>query len=553
MKNEKVELNWWNKKDYPVRNGTKVSYLIDGKSITLEMCISFFLAKKYIYIAHWALNSDFLLVREKYLKEKSYQNYLRERGLDEKDIQFWISNDLTIENVLHYCLNKGIKIKVLLWGTVKIPFVHHYNSDKTFEHLVKIGIPCIIDHSSNGFLHYRIQSLHQKSIIVDGYKAFIGSFDPVVMNHDFDRWDKPNHSITSSLRAHKAKSHPHPWHDLQAIIHGKAVMDIESNFKQRWNDVVKELNLKDLSLVNNSDEIVSIKSNSLVQIVRTIPRHTYKFATRNIKGIAYSYRHAFRNSRDYIYIENQYLWSKSYLGIDFPFIGTSSLEMKRNIRLIARALRHGVDVVIILPDNPNLGREFTDKSIKRLYRLYKRYKSRENNSQLSIFCLASSCLTKRRQIYRPIYVHAKVAIIDDIFTTVGSANLNSRGMRNDVEINVNVLDRDTAVNLRLQLWVEHLGILSAKELNLISDYNQQHLFNPIKKEAAIRILENLHTSLDNPHLGMQKMRECAENNLSRFKENKPLKGHLLPYFTQEEAFLGKLTFKVENHGWVRKG
>ena len=58
----------------------------------------------------------------------------------------------------------------------------------------------------------------------------------------------------------------------------------------------------------------------------------------------------------------------------------------------------------------------------------------------------------------PVYVHAKVCVIDDIWATVGSDNLNRRSWTHDSELSCAVLD-DTgefAQDLRLRLMREHL-------------------------------------------------------------------------------------------------
>jgi len=60
--------------------------------------------------------------------------------------------------------------------------------------------------------------------------------------------------------------------------------------------------------------------------------------------------------------------------------------------------------------------------------------------------------------YRPIYLHAKVAIIDDEWLTVGSANLNNRGLVTDSKINAVVRDATLARDLRIDLWAEHLAL-----------------------------------------------------------------------------------------------
>ena len=74
----------------------------------------------------------------------------------------------------------------------------------------------------------------------------------------------------------------------------------------------------------------------------------------------------------------------------------------------------------------------------------------------------------------PIYVHAKVCIIDDVLLVVGSDNLNRRSWTHDSEISCSVIDaspdqrrptdpgglgdgaRQLARATRLQLWREHL-------------------------------------------------------------------------------------------------
>lgn len=55
----------------------------------------------------------------------------------------------------------------------------------------------------------------------------------------------------------------------------------------------------------------------------------------------------------------------------------------------------------------------------------------------------------------PVYVHAKLAIIDDAFTTLGSANINYRSMNVDSEINICLENGHVATELRQELWGLH--------------------------------------------------------------------------------------------------
>jgi phosphatidylserine/phosphatidylglycerophosphate/cardiolipin synthase-like enzyme len=58
---------------------------------------------------------------------------------------------------------------------------------------------------------------------------------------------------------------------------------------------------------------------------------------------------------------------------------------------------------------------------------------------------------------RPVYVHAKIGIVDDEWLTVGSANLNEHSLFNDTEMNVVAQEPALARAVRLRLWAEHLG------------------------------------------------------------------------------------------------
>ena len=58
----------------------------------------------------------------------------------------------------------------------------------------------------------------------------------------------------------------------------------------------------------------------------------------------------------------------------------------------------------------------------------------------------------------PIYVHAKIAIVDDSWLTIGSANLNEHSLFNDTEMNIVTRDEALVRATRLRLWAEHLEL-----------------------------------------------------------------------------------------------
>uniref|UniRef100_UPI001FCCB8D7 phospholipase D-like domain-containing protein n=1 Tax=Paraburkholderia dilworthii TaxID=948106 RepID=UPI001FCCB8D7 len=62
-----------------------------------------------------------------------------------------------------------------------------------------------------------------------------------------------------------------------------------------------------------------------------------------------------------------------------------------------------------------------------------------------------------RMAYREIYIHSKLMLIDDVFVTLGSANLNQRSMAVDSEINVAATGHEWASGLRQRVFELHSG------------------------------------------------------------------------------------------------
>jgi phosphatidylserine/phosphatidylglycerophosphate/cardiolipin synthase-like enzyme len=54
-----------------------------------------------------------------------------------------------------------------------------------------------------------------------------------------------------------------------------------------------------------------------------------------------------------------------------------------------------------------------------------------------------------------------VAVVDDEWLMVGSANLNRRGLITDTEMDVQAVAPSVARHLRVRLWAEHLGLAEA--------------------------------------------------------------------------------------------
>ncbi|MFL5663993.1 MAG: phospholipase D-like domain-containing protein [Ktedonobacteraceae bacterium] len=549
--------NWWAEGDTPVRLDSRVTYLVDGRSVMLTMCLHFLKAQTYIYLADWGLTPTMAIVRGKDQRagpdgspeQEAFLAKLRASGLQEEDIHFWCSHTLSLQALLGHAVSKGVDVKVLLWDCLPLPGLSYYKPKEAHEQLTQVGVTCILDDSARGIIHHPVESLHQKIGIVDGARAFVGGVDPMIeLGGHFDHWDTSAHLFSSPLRCNSEDPNPYPWHDVHAHIEGPAAGDVEHNFCQRWNDVVQRHSWQSNLLLSEHPPVPALESKSLVQIARTIPEHTYSFEPLIVRGIAQLYANALSNVQHFVYLENQYFWLRSYMGIELPFLGADNPEMARNIRELGAALRRGAMVVIVLPDHPDPGRAYADAALRSLR---EEAPAAVKEGRILAFCLGTSTSKEDREYFRPIYVHAKVAIVDDLWVTVGSANLNNRGMRDDTEMNVATLDGELAHSLRLMLWSEHLGLLNDDDLLILLPHLAHQQQDPQEDARARYVWNYLQETIGDPMVGLRMMADRAQENLRRYKAKQPLLGHLLPYLTAEEAAQEGLNFH-EERGWVEE-
>jgi phosphatidylserine/phosphatidylglycerophosphate/cardiolipin synthase-like enzyme len=141
---------------------------------------------------------------------------------------------------------------------------------------------------------------------------------------------------------------------------------------------------------------------------------------------------ALRSAQRLIYIENQFLWA--------PEI----------VSLLAAKLKWpphpDFRLVVVIPARANQGQENTKGQLQVLA---------DADGDAGRFTASTISAVRDGRAQR-VYVHAKTAIVDDRWLTIGSANLNGRGLFNDTEANVVTHDARLARSTRLRLWAEHL-------------------------------------------------------------------------------------------------
>lgn len=244
-------------------------------------------------------------------------------------------------------------------------------------------------------------------------------------------------------------------------------------------------------------------------------------------------------------------------------LGVPHAEMDQIIRSLADALLRGVMVTLVLPDNPNVGREFTDEGLQYLCELAPQAIER---GLLHLYTLGCSYREDGddHAVYRAIYVHAKVAVVDDLWLTIGSANLNNRGMCDDTEANVVVMHPEIAQGLRMLLMAEHLGFYDEDTLFRIIEAMGQAQFSQAQHAARFpqffsrmrsklrsgkfssaaavpsvyaecmhdelgELWTKLQAQLGDARRASELLAWQAKENLSAVKMGQLMNGHLLPY------------------------
>ena len=254
--------------------------------------------------------------------------------------------------------------------------------------------------------------LHAKAIVVDGRRAILmGS--PLKQYYFSDA----RHAIRDAR--HKGSL----MHDVNTDLSGPAVAHIEKTFASVWNATDQRMlipppkTFPDLPVTPDGNV-------TSVQVLRTLPGNSIRRINPSDEDLPYgetgileAYERAITNARRYIYIENQYFTSPQIVDA-----------------LIARMKDSGkprLQIILVLNLRPDLP-GYPDRQIDNINQL--RIAAESGGHQLRAYTLWSrsekpgSTGSQRRYDVMPVYVHSKVAIIDDVWATAGSANLDGTSL-----------------------------------------------------------------------------------------------------------------------------
>jgi phosphatidylserine/phosphatidylglycerophosphate/cardiolipin synthase-like enzyme len=380
-----------------------------------------------------------------------------------------VSEDGTsVAALLAGACRKGVDVRGLLWRSHSDRF--GFNSQQNRRIAVEVteaGGEVLLDERVR-----RGGSHHQKMVLMrhpshgDRDVAFLGGID---LSHG--RRDDPDHGgDIQVIKLDPRYGRRPPWHDVQLEISGPTVAELDLTFRERWEDPTP-LNhsgrLRALvSRVLSRDRVTrplpvrlgapSAQGGHVVQVLRTYPSRNpkYSFAPDGERSVARAFAKAIRRARSMIYIEDQYFWS---------------VEIAR---LLAEVLRQQpkLQVIGVVPRYPDKDSKWSGPPSRLAQARALAIVQKAGGNRVGIYDIENDVDT-------PIYVHAKVCVIDDVWATVGSDNLDRRSWTHDSELSCAVIDselddrnpldpgglgdgsRKFARALRLSLWAEHLGRL----------------------------------------------------------------------------------------------
>ena len=311
-----------------------------------------------------------------------------------------------------------------------------------------------------------------------------------------------------------------PWHDAQLAIRGPAVGDVEASFRERWTDpspltrnpyyrLVDALRHEDDHPNQLPDQLPdpAPRGTQAVQVLRTYPARLrgFPFAPHGERSVARAYQKVVSNAHSLIYVEDQYFWAGEIVQCF-----ADALAENPELRLIA-VIPHYPDQDGRFSRPPNLvGRQQALEVVRAA-----------GGDRVAIYGIENHAGT-------PVYVHAKVCVVDDVWASVGSDNVNRRSWTHDSELSCAVLDEELdgrepgsidrfgdgarrfARDLRLELAREHLDRADGEDGDLL---------DPVSAfDAFARSAEGLQRWHDSGRVGDRppgRMRPYRQDPLSR--------------------------------------
>ncbi|MBT0667557.1 phospholipase [Novosphingobium profundi] len=298
-------------------------------------------------------------------------------------------------------------------------------------------------------------SHHQKIVVIDDVFAVCGGIDMTT-----DRWDTPEHLPHDPRRKRPTGRLYGPWHDITMMMEGEVAAALGELGRERWK-VAGGSGFAPCAPQSETpwpNRLEAEFENVELGIART--RAAYRDCPQ-VSEIEALFVEQIRRAKRFIYAETQYFAS----------------------RVVAEAVCERLmeddppEIVIINPLTADGWLEQVAMDTARV-RLLEVVQATEHPERFAIYYPVTSEAS-------PIYVHAKLMIVDDEILRIGSANMNNRSMGLDSECDV-FLDLARPANagrpelgetiraLRCRLLAEHCGIEEGEVAAILAETGSMH-------------------------------------------------------------------------------
>ncbi|MEO3759127.1 phospholipase D-like domain-containing protein [Mycobacterium sp. B14F4] len=397
-------------------------------------------------LVHGSTYFDRLVTEVEALREGDYVFFTDWRGDPDERMR---EQGPTVDELFCRAAERGVVVKGLVWRSHLDALQYSQEENRHLgESIEAAGGEVLLDQ------RVRMGGSHHQKLVVIRHPgaperdvAFAGGIDLCHSRRD----DASHLGDPQAVQMSKQYGDRPPWHDVQLQLKGPVLGALDTTFRERWNDPASLDMLNPLAWLRDKLSGADMTADPLpkqppdppacgphaVQVLRTYPdaHFAYDFAPHGERSIARGYSKAVPRARRLIYLEDQYLWSKQVANLF-----ARALRDNPELHLVAVVPRHpDVDGRLALPPN-KVGRW---QAIETCHQAAP--------ERVHIFDVENHEGT-------PVYVHAKVCVIDDVWACSGSDNFNRRSWTHDSELSCAVLDSDGvfARDFRLRLMREHL-------------------------------------------------------------------------------------------------
>jgi len=433
-----------------------VEFLIDGEDTFKSIAATIKTANKkgdFIYILGWMLDIKFPLIKNE--------------------------ADSTLQNLLTKAANNGVEVRVLIWDNPGDEFSQirphveelnkahttnikafvdtaTYSSPATQNNIKKVTtalkilyttkgiVPAAVlfltklDAQINKYLGIKsVGSQHDKVVIVkseSGLTAFCGGID-----FNRNRFKDYRKGKTNQLAG---------YHDVQCKVVGPAADNILKKFILRWQNHPESGKKGVVELLGDAKTpaIHTGGGNQLrfAQIVGTYNVPDGIIGIKPDRSLSEAYFNIIKKSKEYIYIEDQYLVNREVAK------RLNAKIKETDFKKLIIVIQDPLETADMLFPNKMRG-FFTDD-------LFAGTTPAQKDKVALLMIDSQKAKTKN---YHP-GLHAKLLIADDEIAIIGTANVNRRSFTHDSETSVVIFDADDtqpkfAKKLRLAIWKEYLS------------------------------------------------------------------------------------------------